>query len=133
MEKPVSIAFSPQSRADPAVTISADEESEEPVETTLLVTPGEYYAIRADVRDFEDGFCIVKALQANSVEFDGIYFKRSGQESDSSVVWLEETPQKDKFNVKTIIHGLIIVFVEDSFVSIDVNEFEDIVASVNEE
>ena len=132
MEKPVSIAFSPQSRADPAVTISAGEESEEPVETTLLVTPGEYYAIRADVRDFEDGFCIVKALQANSAEFDGIYFKRIGQESDSLVVWFEETPHKDKFNVKTIIHGLISVSAEDSTVSIDVNEFED-VASANEE
>ena len=62
-----------------------------------------------------------------------IYYKKSEQESDSQVVFFEETQHKDKFNVKTIIHGLIIVFVEDSFVSIDVNEFEDIVASANEE
>ena len=68
MDKPVSIAFTPQSRIDPAVTRSSDVESEEPVETTLLVTLGEYYAIRADFRDFEDGFCIVKALQAYTIK-----------------------------------------------------------------
>ena len=49
------------------------------------------------------------------------------------MVFFEETQHKDKFNVKTIIHGLISVSVEDSIVSIDVNEFEDIVASANEE
>ena len=49
------------------------------------------------------------------------------------MVFFEETQHKDKFNVKTIIHGLISVSVEESIVSIDVNEFEDIVASANEE
>ena len=121
----------PQSRQEPSVTRST--EPGELGEPSQVITPGSFYAILADHRDFDDGFCISKAVKLNYSEFEGYYCKKSGGQSESSEVVFQVTAEKAAFNLNTVLHELITVKVEGSTVKIDLEEYEDIVASANED
>ena len=124
----------PQSRQEPSVTRSTEpSEPGELGEPSQVITLGSFYAILADHRDFDDGFCISKTVKLNYSEFEGYYCKKSGGQSESSEVVFQVTAEKAAFNLNTVLHELITVKVEGSTVKIDLEEYEDIVASANED
>ena len=39
----------------------------------LLLTDGQYYSVKADLRDFKEGYCVAKAVESSADYFVGIY------------------------------------------------------------
>ena len=94
----------PQSRQEPSVTRSTESgEPGELSEPSQVITPGSFYAILADHRDFDDGFCISKAVKLNFSEFVGNYCKKSGGQSGSSEVVFQVTAEKAAFYMNLLL------------------------------
>ena len=141
VDSPRLITMTRLSRTEPSVTRSAavdpevpgePEEPGESVRPTQVIAPGNFYAILSDFRDFDDGFCISKAIKVNFSEFDGYYCTKSDGQTESSEVLFEVSKEKASFNVNTVLHELITVTVEGTIVKMNLDEYEDIVASANE-
>ena len=115
----------------PAVTRSAPI-SLPPVELSREIATGSFYAILADCRDFDEGFCIAKSVKVNTIEFKDKYYKKSERQTDSSVMLYKETKKTALFNFITVLHELISVKIVDSCLTIDIDEIENIIVSANE-
>ena len=104
-----------------------------PDELVAVITPGSYYAVRADPRDYEDGFCISKATECQSSHFRGIYLEKAAEQSETSGVSFVETKYSGHFDIDTIVCELISVKYVDSLVVVDSDEIEETIVSSNVE
>ena len=97
-----------------------------------VFSDGKYYSIRADTRDFQDGFCIAKTTQCHSNSFVGVYLEEVADKSDQSIVVYTETPTRGQFDDDEVISVVVSVSSEDlNLVSIDRAEIEEILYSAN--
>ena len=90
------VKFTLEKKSRP-VTRSTEEP---PAEITPVVDPGRYYAIRADSRDYEDGFCISKVITCYSNHFRGVYLEKS--ETTDSTVSFKESKNVGHFDLHTV-------------------------------
>ena len=99
---------------------------------TTLISQGKLYSIRADARDFSDGFCIAKAVEVRPNSFTGNYLEKAIDQSDESKVLYVETQTMGQFNDKTVLSLLVsAVSINFNVVAIDKAELEDIFYSAN--
>ena len=72
-----------------------------------------------------------KSVKVNTSDFQGIYYKKSVSQAESSVVLYQETKQTALFDFRTVLHELISVKIVGSCLTIDLDEIEDIIVSAN--
>ena len=111
----------------PAITRSAPI-SLPPLELSREIATGAFYAILADRRDFDEGYCIAKSIKVYTIEFKEKYYKKA----DSSVMLYKETKKTALFDFITVLHELISVKIVDSCLTIDLDEIENIIVFSNE-
>ena len=130
VDTPVTIVMTPERQNPQAVTRSREQAP--PEELSVLVIPGKYYAIRTDIRDFEDGFCIVKANQRFTSVFQGVYLDKNVDQTDICAVCFKETTNIGRFDFGTIICEIISAnnVIHNSLI-VNADEIEDIIASAN--
>ena len=104
-----------------------------PEELAAVITLGSYYAIRADPRDYEDGFCVSRATECHSSHFRGIYLVKATEQSETSCVSFQETKYSGRFDIDTVVCELISVKYVDGLVVVDSDEIEEIIVSSNVE
>ena len=107
------------------------KEAEPPTEESdIEAEPGKFYTILADCRDFEEGFCIAKCTSCGQNYFEGVYLLKT-RENDDSVVF-EETKDVSKFSFEHVVSVVLsIKEMSDGQFSVDKNEIEEILYSVN--
>ena len=106
--------------------------SEPPENPSTLFSVGKYYSIRADTGDFEEGFCIAKALQCHSNSFVGVYLEELTDKSDQLKVIYKESQTKGQFDDDTVFSVVVSVSIVDvNIVAIDRHEIEEILYSAN--
>ena len=111
--------------------MTRSNEELQPENLTLVPTPGDYYAIRAEVEDFEDGFCISKAVKCYSNSFQGVYLEK--EDSSDSKFRFRETKNVGRFDIATVVSQLYSANLVNACVEVDQNEVEDIIVSLNAE
>ena len=89
----------------PAVTRS--KEPPAPEVPSVVIVPDKYYAIRADIIDFKDGFCIVKAKEVLSGSFVGVYMEKNELQNEVSTFCFEESSEIGHFDFFTIVSEVI--------------------------
>ena len=90
------------------------------------------YSIRADARDFVDGFCIVRAVESQPNAFTGTYFEKAVDQTVESKVLFVETKIVGQFSYETIVSVLMSAISSDSnVISIDKMEYEEILYPAN--
>ena len=94
-----------------------------PENLTPLFSLGKLYSIRADARDFSDGFCIARAAN---------YLEKAVDQNDESKVLFVETQTMGQFNDKTVLAVIVsAISIDVNVVAIDKVEFEEILYSAN--
>ena len=111
--------------------VTRSKEQSEPEELTMLVIPGRIYAIRADIRDYEAGFCIVRANQSSTGVFHGVYLDQTSDQNENSTVCFKETNHIGRFYFGTIVCEIISAINVRNIVHINADEIEDIIVSAN--
>ena len=103
-----------------------------PGELAVVVTLGHYYAIRADSRDYEEGFCIAKVIKCHNNHFQGVYLEKS--ETTDAKLYFKESNNFGCFDLDTVISQLISALtVNRHIVEVEMDEINEILASTNVE
>ena len=100
----------------------------------LLFTAGQYYSIKADVRDFDDGYCVAKALECSADYFVGSYLEETSMCPDEGKVFFKETKTKGKFWSASVLSCILsVTSVGVAIVSIEKSEIDEILCSTLED
>ena len=103
-----------------------------PENLTPLFSVGKLYSIRADARDFSDGFCIARAVEFRPNSFTANYLEKAVDQNDESKVLIVETQTMGQFKDKTVLAVIVsAISIDVNVVAIDKVEFEEILYSAN--
>ena len=100
-----------------------------PPDVSAVPPVGRFCAIRADPRDYEDGFCIAKVKEHQGSHFQGIYLVKASEQGDIFKVQFVESENVDRFDIDTVVSEVIsaVQFNNSNTVQVDKEKIEEII------